>query len=151
MELPVTVFLKSSPPRRSRRPVSAFTLIEAMVLLVIMSIVAVAAAVGLQSAVRLPEATDRTLAVSAELNSEMEYWRSLAFGNSPWPSTLPYSATDTVTLSIGGQSLTFNRTTTIQKWDPNNLTANSTPQPDFVQVQITINGQTSTCYLSKLL
>jgi len=122
-----------------------------MMLLVIMSIVAVAAAVGLQSATRVPENTDRTLAISSELNSEMEYWRSLAFGSSPWPSSLPYSATDTVTLGIGGQSLTYNRTTSIQKWDPSNLAVNTTPQPDFVQVQITINGQSLTCYMSKPL
>jgi type II secretory pathway pseudopilin PulG len=151
MELPVTLSPKSRRSQRSRRPARAFTLIEAMVLLVIMSIVAVAAAVGLQSATHVPDATDHTLAISSELNSEMEYWRSIAFGISPWPSSLPYSTTDTVTLSIGGQNSTYSRTTSIQNWDPNNLATNNTPQADFVQVQITISGQTLTCYLSKLL
>jgi type II secretory pathway pseudopilin PulG len=147
----VANLLRSSRSHSLRTAAPAFTLVEAMVLLVIMSIVAVAAAVGLQSAVHVPEITDRTLAISSELNSEMEYWRSLAFGTSPWPSSLPSSTTDTVPLSIGGQNLTYSRTTNIQNWDPNNLAANTTPQPDFVRIQITINGQTLTCFLSKLL
>ena len=129
----------------------AFTLIEAVILMVIMSIVAVGAGIGLQSAVRVPEATERALAVSSELTSEIEGWRAVAFGNAPWPSALPYSANDTVTLSIAGQSTTYNRTTSIQKWDPNNLSTNASPQADFVQVQVTINGQSLVCYLSKPL
>jgi type II secretory pathway pseudopilin PulG len=128
---------------------SGFTLIEAIVLMVVLSIVAVGAAVGLQSAVHVPEATDRTLAISSELNSKIENWRSVAFGNSPWPASMPYNTTDTVTLSVGGQSLTYSRTTTIQNWDPNNVVTNLSPQPDFVQVKVTINGQSLACFLSK--
>ena len=127
----------------------AFTLIEVMFLMVILSIVAIAAAVGLQSSARLPEATDRVLAVSSELNSEIDSWRSVAFGSSPWPASLPYSLTDTVTLNIGGQAVTCNRTTSIQNWDPTNISTNSSPQSDFVRVQVTINGQTLTCFLNK--
>jgi len=137
-----------TPCHRTARP-RGFTLVEAIVLMVVLSIVAVGAAVGLQSASHVPEATDRALAISSELNSEIENWRAVAFGNSPWPASLPYNVTDTVTLSIGGQSQTYNRTTSIQDWDPNNLSSNASPQPDFVQVRVTINGQSLVCYLSK--
>ena len=34
---------------------------------------------------------------------------------------------------------------------PNNVAGNSSPQADFVQVQITINGQVATIYLTKPL
>jgi hypothetical protein len=87
--------------------------------------------------------------VSAELTSELENWRAVAWGSSPWPSALPYSVNDTVTLSIGGQSITYNRTTSIRNWDPNNMASNASPQSDFVQIQITINSQTITAYLTK--
>jgi prepilin-type N-terminal cleavage/methylation domain-containing protein len=128
-----------------------FTLIEAMIVLVVLSIVAVGAAVGLQSTVKVPVQTDRTLVVSSELTSELENWRAAAFGNSPWPTTLPYSNSDTVTLSISGRQVTCSRTTSIQKWDPNNLTSNTAPQDDFVRVQVVIDGQSMECYLSKPL
>jgi hypothetical protein len=120
-----------------------------MVMLVILSIVAVGVAVGLQSAVGIPEGSDRISAVSAELSSELENWRAVAFGGSPWPSVLPSTVNDTVTLSIGGRSMTYSRTTKIQNWDPNNIAANASPQADFVQVQITIGSQTSLAYLTK--
>ena len=136
---------------RARRQVPAFTLIEALILLVVLSIVAVGAAVGLQSTVKVPAQTDRVLAVSAELTSEIENWRALAFANAPWPAVLPYSVNDTVTLSIGGRQVGCSRTTNIQKWDPNNLGSNTSPQNDFVRVQVVIDGQSLECYLSKSL
>ncbi|MGN6368983.1 MAG: PulJ/GspJ family protein [Phycisphaerae bacterium] len=128
-----------------------FTLIEAMILLVVVSIVAVGAAVGLQSTVKVPDQTERFLVISSELTSEMETWRSVAFGDPPWPSSLPYSASDTVTLSVGGGSITCNRTVNIRKWDPDHLSTNTTPQDDFVRVQISIDGQSLDCYFSKPL
>lgn len=128
---------------------SGFTLIEAMLLLVVTSIVGVAVGIGLQSISRVPKATDRALAVSAELLSEMENWRAVAFGAAPWPASLPYTKTDTVTLSIGGQSVTYNRTVSIQNWDPNNLASNSSPQTDFARVQLTINSVSLTTFLTK--
>jgi hypothetical protein len=131
------------------RPERGLTLIEALVLMVVVSVVAVGVGVGLQSSARMPEATDRALGISAELNSEMENWRVHAFGGSPWPTSLPYNYSDNVTLSIGGQSLTFPRSVSIQKWDPNNMTTNASPQADFAQVKITINGQVAVSYLTK--
>ena len=124
-------------------------MLEAMVVLVVLSIVGVGVGVGLQSATRVPEANDKVLALSAELTSEMENWKANAWTGSTWPSTLPYSKTDTVTIKCGGQSLTYNRTVTIKNWDPNNITSNSSPQTDFCQVQITINGQTVAFYLTR--
>ncbi len=138
---------RHSVRRRAGR--RGLTLIEAMVLMVVMSIVSVGVSVGLQSAVRIPEGSDRILAVSGELTSELENWRAVAWTGSTWPTTLPYSASDTVTLSIGGQSITYNRTTTIKIWDPNDITGNSSPQVDFVQVRITIDSQSTTAYLTK--
>ncbi len=126
--------------RGNARP--AFTIIEAVVLMVILSIVGVGVGVGLQSATRVPELNDRALAVSAELASEMDTWRANAWTGSTWPASLPSTTNDTVTLSIGGQSKTFNRTVSIQTWDPNNLASNSFPQANFAKVTITINSQT---------
>ena len=134
--------------RIHRRQLRGFTLIETMLMLVVLSIVGVAVGVGLQAAVRVPPANDRALAVMAELNSEMDYWRAVSFGSAPWPAAYPYSKNDTVTLSYGGRQATVNRSVTIKLWDPNNLTSNATPQNDFVQVQITIDGKTLTFYLT---
>ncbi len=126
------------------------TLIEASLMIVVVSIVCVAVAAGLQSVSAAPEINDRAQAISSELNSELENWRAVAFGASPWPSTLPYTSTDTVTLSIGGQQLKYARTTSIQKWDPNNLATNASPQTDFVQVKVTINSQSLAAYITGL-
>ena len=128
---------------------SGLTLLEAMVVMVVLSVVAVGVAVGLQSLVRVPVANDRVLAISTELNSEVENWRAVSWGVSPWPSTLPYNATDTVNITIGGRAMTYNRTVSIQTWDPNNPTSNLSPQSDFARVQITIDAQTATFFLSK--
>ena len=127
------------------------TLIESMMLLTILSIVGVGVAVGLQSLSNVPQATDRTAAISTELTSEMDYLRAVAWGGSPWPAALPSNVTDTVTLNIGGKSLTYNRITNIQNWDPNNIASNAGPQSDFVRIQITINGQVLTAYLTNPL
>ena len=81
----------------------------------------------------------------------MDYWRAVAWGGSPWPAALPSNVTDTVTMSIGGQSFTYNRTTAIQTWDPNNVATNTSPQSDFARIQITINGQVLTAYLTNPL
>lgn len=126
-----------------------FTLLEAMLVVAVLGVVSLAVSIGLASASHTPENTDRVLAISDELVSELEKWRSCAFGASPWPSTLPYTLTDTVTLSVGGQSLTYPRTTTITNWDPQNLSSNASPQTDFVQVQVTIGGRSLTEYLTK--
>jgi type II secretory pathway pseudopilin PulG len=141
--------LNPGPGIHHTRARGGFTLIEALVLMVVVSIVAVGVGVGLQSSARIPETTDRALAISAELNSELENWRTVAWGNSPWPASMPYNYSDTVTLNIGGQSLSFPRTVAIAQWDPNNLATNTTPQADFVQVKVTINGQTAISYLTK--
>ncbi|GEM_PF-6248755 len=131
---------------------SAFTLIEAVVMMVIVSLVAVAVGVGLQSTARMPEATDRSLAVWAELNSELDNWHAAAWSVSPWPGALPYNPTpDTVTIKVGGQNIVCSRTITVQNWDPNNLTSNASPQSDFARVQITINGQTGSFFTCKPL
>ncbi|HEY4330349.1 MAG TPA: hypothetical protein VGN88_11480, partial [Phycisphaerae bacterium] len=84
------------------------------------------------------------------LLSEAENWRAVAFGASVWPATLPYSVSDTVTISIGGKNRTFSRTTTIALWDPANIAANTAPQTNFVRVQITIDGQVLTIYVCNL-
>jgi len=126
-----------------------FTLIEALILMVLVSIVAVGVGVGLQSTAHFAEANDTALALSAELNGEAEYWRATAWTTAAWPATLPYSVNDTVKVSVGGQTPTYNRSTTIQNWDPNNMTTNATPQADFVQVQITVNNRIVTFYLTK--
>jgi Tfp pilus assembly protein PilV len=129
----------------SRRGLS---LIEATVMMVVLSIVSVGVGVGLQSATRAPEGSDRFAAVSAELTSEMENWRAVAWGASPWPATFPYTASGTVTLRIAGQNVTYNRTTSISYWDPNNLSGDTAPKTDFVRIQITIGSQSSTTYLT---
>lgn len=142
------------PIRRSaRRAASArgLTLVEAVLLLTIISVAAVAAGVGLQAASDTPLRSDRTGAISAELTSEMESWRAVAWGGSPWPASLPSTVNDTVTLHIAGRSITCNRTTAMQRWDPNAITSNSSPQSDFVRIQITINGQVLTAYLTNPL
>jgi len=131
----------------TRRPRRGMTLIEASMMIVVVSIVCVGVAAGLQSISKAPEINDRAQAISAELNSELENWRAIAYTGPGWPS-LPYSSTDTVTLAIGGQSLSYARTTTIQKWDPNNLVTNASPQTDFVQVKVTINSQTLAAYIT---
>ena len=131
---------------RRPTPVRAFTLIESMVAMVILGIAALVVPVALQTLTRTPSANDSVLTVSAELVSEMEYWHELAWGNSPWPATLPYSSSDTVTLSIGGRSQTFSRSVSIQIWDPTNLAGNASPQTDFARIQITIGGQTITTF-----
>jgi prepilin-type N-terminal cleavage/methylation domain-containing protein len=135
----------------SRHALSAFSLMEVMVALMVLSIVGVAVGVGMQSAVHTPEANDLSLALSTELTSEMEAWRAVAFGPAPWPTSFPYTFTDTVPLNVGGRQLTCPRTTTITLWDPNNLATNTTPQTDFAQISITINSQTVTAYLTKSL
>ncbi len=137
-----------SHPRRPRR--RAFTLLEALVLLTVFTIVAIGVSVGLQAAADTTAATDRALAISTELISEAEAWRAIAFTGAAWPASVPYTLTDTVTMSIGGGNRTFNRTTTIKNWDPANLTTNASPQSNFVQLQITIDGQTLTVYLCNL-
>jgi prepilin-type N-terminal cleavage/methylation domain-containing protein len=131
-----------------RRPIPtrAFTLIESMVAMVILGIAALVVPVALQTLAHTPSSNDNVLAVSAELVSEMEYWRDLAWGSSPWPTTLPYSSSDTVTLSIGGRSVTFSRSVSIQTWDPTNLAGNVSPQTDFARIQIIIGGQTLTAF-----
>lgn len=129
---------------QSRR---GLTLIEATLMIVVVSIVCVGVAAGLQSISAAPEINDRAQAISAELNSELDNWRAVAFTGSTWPS-LPYTSTGTVALSIGGQNLTYTRTTTIKKWDPNNIASNASPQTDFVQVNITINSQSVTAYIT---
>ena len=141
---PLSPFPYPLSPRHRR----GLTLIEAMVVMVILSIVGVAVAVGLQSVSRIPTNNDRMLSVYAEIASEIDTWRANAFGPSPWPASLPYSVSDTVTISIGGQSKTFTRTTSIQTWTPASFTTNSSPQPDFVRILITIDGQTGTLFLS---
>jgi hypothetical protein len=123
-------------------------LIESILLTLILGIVGVGVGTGMQSAFDFPEATERAVAISTELKSEGENWRAVAFGASPWPSSLPYNSTDTVTLSIAGQSTTYSRTTSIQNWDPNNLVSNASPQTDFVRVQITINGVAYVIFLT---
>jgi len=127
------------------------TLVEVMVVLVILSLAALGVGVGLQASVKVPEAVDLSLATAAELNSELDNWRAVAWGPSPWPAVLPYSATDTVGVRSGGQTFTYPRTVTIKTWDPNNVAGNTSPQADFAQVQITINGQVATMYLTKPL
>ena len=109
-----------------RKNLRALTLIETILMLVILSIVGVAAGVGLQAAARVPAANDRALAVQAELNSEMDYWRAVSFGPAPWPAAYPYSKTDTVTLSYGGRTAAVSRTVTIKLWDPNSVATNAT-------------------------
>jgi type II secretory pathway pseudopilin PulG len=127
------------------------TLLESMLLLTVLSIVGIGVGVGLQSSVDIAEADDQTLAISLELVSEMESWRAVVFGNAPWPATLPYNVTDTVTITVGGQSHTYSRTTSIKLYDPNNIATNANPQPDFAQVKITINSQSLTGYMCGLL
>ena len=120
-------------------------------MLAVLSFIGLAAGIGLQAAARVPPANDRALIVSAALNSDLDYWRAVAFNGSPWPSTFPYSSSDTVTLTIGGKSVIVNRTTTIRKWDPNNLASGASPQDDFFQIQITIDNQSLTFYLASPL
>jgi hypothetical protein len=129
----------------------ALTLIEAILLLTTMSVVAVGVAVGFQATADVPPQSDQSGAISIELASEMDYWRAVAWGGSPWPGSLPSTVNDTVTLGIGGRSVTCNRVTTIQRWDPSNIAGNSSPQSDFVRVQITINSQALTAYLTNPL
>ncbi len=137
--------------RRSifRRSDSGFSLLEVMVVLVVLSIVGVGVSVGMQTAVATPEVTDRALAISTELTSEMENWRAVSFGGAPWPSTLPYSVSNNIQLKVGGQRIVYGRTTSIAQWDPNNLASNASPQADFVRIQITINGQSMILFLTK--
>ncbi len=140
--------LSSDRHAAQRRSRGAFTLIEAMIMIVILGIVGAGLGVGMQSALRVPGATERIVAISTELKGESENWRGQAFGASPWPSTLPYTLSDTVTLKIRGQNITYSRTTSIQNWDPNNIASNASPQVDFVQVQITINAMTYVTFLT---
>jgi hypothetical protein len=51
-----------------------------------------------------------------------------------------------VTIKVGGQSVTYSRSVSIQIWDPTNLSGNANPQPDFARVQITIGGLTAATY-----
>lgn len=134
---------------RCRSRYRALTLIEVMLLLTVLSVVAVGVGVGLQSASQVPRANSRMLGIQAELNSEADYWRAVGWGAAPWPSTLPSSKTDTVAVKIGGQTLTLNRTLSIQIWDPNNLATNSSPKTDFARVQITIDGQVVTYFTTR--
>jgi len=134
---------------RQRRHIRAFSLIEAMAILVILSIVGVGMGIGLQSASRVPAANERIIAISTELCSEADYWRDLAYGASPWPATLPYSLTDTVSINVRGQTLSLSRTVSIQNWDPNNLSGNASPKSDFARVQITVDGQSVAFYVTK--
>ena len=131
-----------------RRPIPthAFTLIESLVTMVILGVVVLIVPVALQTLTHTPSSNDQALAVSAELVSELEYWHDLAWGNSPWPTSLPYSSSDTVTLSVGGRSVTLSRSVSIQIWDPNNLTGDVSPQADFARIRITIAGQTITAF-----
>jgi len=137
---------------RSRESVASrrrgLTMIEALLMMVILGIVAVGVGTGMQSAFMLPKGTERAVAISTELRSEAENWRAVAFKGSTWPGSLPYSLTDTVTISIQGQNTTLNRTTSIQNWDPNNLSSNTSPQADFVRIQITIDGNVYVIYLT---
>jgi type II secretory pathway pseudopilin PulG len=127
-----------------------FTLLEAMVLMVILSIVSLGVGVGLQASIKAPETTDRALAISEELISELDTYRSQASLTSNWIFPSPYTINDTVTIKVGGQSFTYPRVTVIQTWDPNNLTTNTSPKTDFAQVKITINNsQTAFIFVSR--
>jgi len=68
-----------------RKKNRGLTLVEAMVLLVILSIVAVAAGVGLQAVVKVPAATDSTMAVDSVLVSVQEQTRANLIRN--WPAS----------------------------------------------------------------
>jgi hypothetical protein len=128
------------------------SLLESMMMLTVLAVIGVATGVGLQAASKVPPANDRILIIDAQLNSDMDYWHAYAFSSSsPWPSTLPYTKNDTVPLIIGGKTVSLSRTTTISKWDPNDLTNNASPQNDFVKVVVTIDGQSITFYMSALL
>jgi type II secretory pathway pseudopilin PulG len=135
--------------RRGHKAPRGLTLLECMILLTILSIVGLGVGLALQASSNVPVATDRAGAISTELASEMDYWRALAWGGPPWPTTLPSNVADTVTMSVGGRSFTYNRTTNIQNWDPTNIAGNASPQSDFVRIQLTINGQVLTAYLAR--
>ena len=128
---------------------SGFTLIESMLALVVLAVAALVVPVALQTLAHTPAANDSVLAVSAELASEIETWRAEDWGPAPWPATLPYSATDTVTIKFGGGSATLARTVSIKNWDPNNLITNSSPQADFARIQVTIGAQTATAFTTR--
>jgi type II secretory pathway pseudopilin PulG len=130
---------------------AGFTLVEVTLTLVVLTVAGIAVPVALQSLALVPAANDRTLAVSAEISTELEQWRAVAWGSSPWPASLPYNVTNTVAVKIGGQSVTLNRVIRIQNWDPNNLSGNTSPQSDFACVQVTVDNQTGVAYLTKLL
>jgi prepilin-type N-terminal cleavage/methylation domain-containing protein len=125
---------------------SAFTLVESMVTMVVLSIAALVVPVALQTLAHTPSSNDKVLAISAELVSELETWRAEAWGPSPWPSGLPYNSSDTVNIQVGGQTVTYSRSVSIQTWDPNNLTSNNSPQADFARIQITIGGMTASAF-----
>lgn len=130
------------------------TLIESLLMLFVLSIIGLATGVGLQAATRVPPANDRMLVVDAKLNSDMDYWLSLAWQSTKpaaWPTTFPYTRNDTVSLQIGGKAVTLNRTTTIHQWDPTNISGNTSPKTDFFRVVVTIDQQSLTFYVSDRL
>lgn len=137
--------------KRSYKRNRGLTLIESMLVLTVLAVIGVATGVGLQAAARVPPANDRILIIDAELNSEMDYWKSWAFvtaTGTQWPSSIPYTKSDNVSLIIGGKSVSLSRSVAISKWDPNNIASNSSPKDDFVKVVITIDAQSVTFYLT---
>jgi hypothetical protein len=137
--------------QRKNRP-RGLTLLESMLMLTVLAVIAVATGVGLQAASKVPSANDKILIIDAELNSEMDYWKAWSFASTaPWPTTFPYTKNDNVTLTINGKATSLARSLTISRWDPNDITNNSSPQNDFVKVVITIDGQSITFYMSALL
>ena len=117
---------------------SAFTLIEAMVLLVIMSIVTVAAGVSLQGLSQSPKGNDFQLAVNNAIVSKMEEVRALDF-----TTGMVVGSTLSDTVAVNGT--TYTRTVTIALADANGG-GNDT---DFKQITVAVNGQSLVTYVAQ--
>ena len=113
-----------------------FTLIEAIVLLVILSIVAVSAGVGLQAVAKVPEGTDKMLAINNAVVDTMEQWKAKA-----WASQV--SQSDTVTIN----GVSYARTITVANADPADPENGANTQADFHRITVQIGSTSMRSYV----
>ena len=113
--------------------VRGVTLLESLILVVIVALVSLGFAVSLQGSSNLSSTVDRRLEIHTRLVDKMEDLLSLDF------TTLSANSGLSDTVTIHNQS--YNRTVTVTQKDAD---GNGSANADFIEVTVTINGQTLT-------
>jgi hypothetical protein len=108
-----------------------FTLVEAMLLVVILGIVSLGFGIGMQANTRVPAAVDFRLAVHTRLVEKMEDLAALDF------ATLAANTGLSDSVTVNGQTLA--RTVTATPIDADGVNG---VDSDFLEVAVTLNGQT---------